>query len=61
MTDSVPSPHDRATSRPDPDDDGVLDDAAQQEQASAEHASGEAHEEQPGFPDGPVSPAEGGD
>ena len=64
MTDSLPSPADRATSRDETDDaadGGVLDDAVQQEQHSRQQDTEAAHEEQPGFPDGPVSPAEGGD
>lgn len=64
MTDSLPSPHDRAISRRDTDDaggSGVVDDAAQQERHSTRHDTEAAHDEQPGFPDEPVSPAEGGD
>lgn len=61
MTDSLPSPDDRTTSRRDADDRGGLDDPAHPETHQADAAIGEPHEEQPGFPDEPASPAEGGD
>jgi hypothetical protein len=52
MTDSLPTPDDRAPPRRDdvPTDPGV-----------ESHDDDAPHEEQPGFPDGPISPAEGGD
>ena len=53
MTDSLPTPDDRA---PDRRDDMP---AAPRDGDGDEHEH--EHEQQPGFPDGPVSPAEGGD
>jgi hypothetical protein len=48
MTDSLPAPDDRAPDRRD-------------EPPTVQPGDDQEHEQQPGFPDGPVSPAEGGD
>ena len=49
MTDSLPTPDDRAPDRRD------------ETPTPWRHPDDQDHEEQPGFPDGPISPAEGGD
>jgi hypothetical protein len=53
MTDSLPTPDDRAPSRP---GDRPADPGAEKPDDDTQ-----SHEEQPGFPEGPISPAEGGD
>jgi hypothetical protein len=49
MTDSLPTPDDRAPDRRD------------EMPAAPGDSDDQNHEEQPGFPEGPISPAEGGD
>lgn len=59
MTDSLPRSQQRP---PDSEEEAAPTSGAPAfDDASAQGEPEEAHEEQPGFPEGPVSPAEGGD
>jgi hypothetical protein len=60
MTDSLPSPTDRPSARRDLEEGRSLDDADHTATDPTSDA-GASHDEQPGFQDGPISPAEGGD
>jgi hypothetical protein len=58
MTDSLPRSQQRP---PDGGDAEQPTPAPALDEAAADDGHPEDHDEQPGFPDGPVSPAEGGD